>query len=1097
MSVFDKIQNYSANRPSQTKSTDTNKVQDQSTSIFNVSTPEGYFLNKLHQLGYKMYDEVYRDANGNTLSTTEYSNLGDSDKGAYTREVNYTELHNMLTTDGDQLVLANAGAGKALYNNELVMTPNGLVKIKDLKVGDMIYGTDLKTYKVKGVYPQGKKQVVGISVISNNKKHGRSIKCCKDHLWAIEVDGNVEVRTSSDIINMSPTSKNPIKLVNTGTFDSSLLDSIERFSLFFRLVKKTYKTRLVVKSEDRSKVTYYFGYSRCYDGDFDDIEKMMRNSAERSATQSIYENFFNKDGELDTPIGVVKMCRNECLYLPNSYYTRDELSDIREEDPDSKRKMQLQYDFSVEVPYSIYKWYLSNKGYIKVSKPLYEQYKTIWEDIESLTAFLDKDFEYYNIVEAKAMKLHREMTCIEVDSPNHLFLLKGLVPTHNTTALIFKIMHDIITGEVTKLVSIPSGESVRTVDSIWVSTFLKSGAEELQTRLASWQRGLGYTVTAGSVVFSTLHAEFKRALNAMGASTPIGTASDLDKCLKRAVDGLGITREGDSLKNEDYNIIASIIVYYRGRLDNQKYYHPSVSDYGLTPVILDRLVQDFARERQIAGIMDFEDLQELLYQFLYVKPNKAVQDFIANRYKYIYLDEFQDTSQMQYAILKFYARGRLWMNKGVADAEAEQSQLFTGDETKGKIIVVGDTDQCIYTWRGSDNNVMDKFFDADFRPVHSSLSYNYRCPSNILNAVVPSIRRNKSHEMREYRSSKEGGISRGYHFTSYKAMLNQLNKDIDIEMNEGNSLAILCRTNYDGVIPAFVLASENKYKFSISSKTMTLDSPLSRKIIAVSSIFTEKHTQAVKNTLSLFVPRYTQWKMKGLMDVLKNNNKSIWQIPNEDIEYSCPDLIDMIKRLKSIIFENGQRVQSKELDALKYVYAWLSVEVYGGDSLYCESARACIDALLYVLDNNDFTSVYEFVDYITDINERLHARIGLKNVDICIATVHEFKGKERDSVIVWNDSEGIFPSDKLDLHNEEEVEGERRVHYVACTRAKKKNTIYAIQGREGMFAKELDIEFINPQKVGGTLNSDGSDTDPELTEEEQALLDLISEADKE
>lgn len=1084
MSVFDKIQNYSANRPSQAKSADTNKVQDQSTSIFNVSTPEGYFLNKIHQLGYKMYDEVYRDANGNTLSATEYSNLEDSDKSAYTREVNYTEFHNMLTTHGDQLVLANAGAGKALDNNELVMTPNGVVKIGDLKVGDVIYGTDREPYKVKGVFPQGKKQVVEMIFSSSNREYGRKIKCCKDHLWAIEVDGETEVRSTADIIAMKPSSKNPIKVVNTSIFDSSKLDSIERFALFFRVVKKLFKTRLVDKSAGNSRVTYYFGYVPDYhDPNVDLILKL-------------YQNFFDGEGRVITRLGSVKMDINDYDPMIMCDYPSYELAEIRKSDPKAKRKLQLRYAFAIEVPYSLYEEYLANKGYIKVAKPLYDKYKGVWEDNQLLTLFLDTELKYYNIVEAKARRTYKEMTCIEVDSPNHLFLLAGLIPTHNTTALIFKIMHDIITGEVTKLVSIPSGESVRTVDSIWVSTFLKSGTEELQTRLASWQRGLGYTVTAESVVFSTLHAEFKRALNAMGASTPIGTASDLDKCLKRAVDRLGITREGDTLKNEDYNIIASIIVYYRGRLDNQKYYHPSVRDYGLTPVILDRLVQDYARERQLAGIMDFEDLQELLYQFLYVKPNKAVQDFIANRYKYIYLDEFQDTSQMQYAILKFYARGRLWMNKGVADAEAEQSQLFTGEESKGKIIVVGDTDQCIYTWRGSDNNVMDKFFDADFRPVHSSLSYNYRCPSNILNAVVPSIIRNKSHENREYRSSKEGGISRGYHFTSYKAMLNQLNKDIDIEMNEGNSLAILCRTNYDGVIPAFVLASENKYNFSISSKTMTLDSPLSRKIIAVSSIFTEKHTQAVKNTLSLFVPRYTQWKMKGLMDVLKNNNKSIWQIPNEDIEYSCPDLIDMIKRLKSIIFENGKRVQSKELDALKYVYAWLSVEVYGGDSLYCESARACIDALLYVLDNNDFTSVYEFVDYITDINERLHARIGLKNVDICIATVHEFKGKERDSVIVWNDSEGIFPSDKLDLHNEEEVEGERRVHYVACTRAKKKNTIYAIQGREGMFAKELDIEFTNPQKLGGTLKSDESDTNPEITEEEQALLDLISEAEE-
>ena len=62
------------------------------------------------------------------------------------------------------------------------------------------------------------------------------------------------------------------------------------------------------------------------------------------------------------------------------------------------------------------------------------------------------------------------MTCIEVGSDNHLFLIEHLIPTHNTTALIFKIMHDIITGEATKVTSIPNGNSVRVVDNIFVGT---------------------------------------------------------------------------------------------------------------------------------------------------------------------------------------------------------------------------------------------------------------------------------------------------------------------------------------------------------------------------------------------------------------------------------------------------------------------------------------------------------------------------------------------------------------------------------------------------------------------------------------------------
>lgn len=673
-------------------------------------------------------------------------------------------------------------------------------------------------------------------------------------------------------------------------------------------------------------------------------------------------------------------------------------------------------------------------------------------------------------------------------------LVQSNAGSGKTTALIFRIMADIISEEATKVVSIPQGSKVRVVDDIFVGTFLKSGAEELSERLAYWQRGLGYTVTS-KVVFSTLHAEFKRALNAMGAETPLGKSADITKCLRTAIDALGITRDGSPLTNEDYNIIGGIVTYYRGRLDNKKYDHPSALEYGLTPTILDRLVNDFALQRKFKGIMDFEDLQELLYKFLYITPNPAVQDFCASRYKFIYLDEFQDTSQIQYAILKFYARGRLWMNRGTASEEDKKSPLYTGTETRGKIVAVGDNDQCIYEWRGSDNKIIEEDFDKDFRPVISTLSYNYRCPEEILKAIVPSIKTNRGHENRQYHASRKGGIARGYEFNSYNHMLKQLKIDIKTEMDEGNTVAILCRTNYDGVIPALMLEDQGEYSFSVSGTAMTLDSPLPKKLIGVSSIFTEKSSPSVKNTLGYFVPRYAQWDIKQLVDVLKQNRTSVWAIPECDIEYSCRELLPMIQTLKGIFYENGKRVSEKEIDALIYVYRWLRANTFSGDSLYCESARAYIDALLMILSTKEFDSAFEFSEYISSLNEKLHGRVGNQKAKICIATVHEFKGKEKDTVIVWNDSDGVFPSQKTDIENEDELEGERRVHYVACTRAKKKSYVYALANKVGMFAREMDLVFDNPSPVGGVLKEQEEQSD--LSEDEKNLLEIMRGMSKE
>lgn len=1032
MGAFDRLQNYSASNKSMTS------------EVFDVKTPQGCFLAKLHAQRYKMYEYYYEDSLGRVLSEEKFEWLPDEEKVGFEKKFKYTELHNMLTTAGDQLVLANAGSGKALVNDTKVLTPSGYRPIGELKVGDKVFGTDLQLHDVLGVYPQGRKKVNVMTIECDDSAY--QVNCCDEHLWAIQPKSDIEVISTKDIKRRLE-NVNSLPLVDVSPFEFDMygdctLSEFDKSRLFVSLFEKLYPD---VFDGFHSSIGYRVGdtlepccyiYLNGHEDDYDFLEKLNK-------------------------------------YLGNDYVFLDGVGE------DSVTPMLV---------VDCYTWY---------KEELYE-YSKVDNLTEKLFPIISLKEDYalrvfngkkcmYRVTKVEEIESEVDMTCIEVGSDNHLFLIEHLIPTHNTTALIFKIMHDIITGEATKMASIPNGNTVRVVDDIFVGTFLKTGADELAERLAYWQRGLGYTVTADRVNFSTLHAEFKRALNTMGAATPIGKPADITKCMKKAVDNLGITRDGSALTAEDYNVIGGIITYYRGRLDNKKYNHPSAYDYGLTPTLLDRLVSDFANQRQLAGIMDFEDLQELLYKFLYVTPNKAVQDFCANRYKYIYLDEFQDTSQIQYAIIKFYARGRLWMNRGVATDE--NSPLYTGAETLGKIVVVGDNDQCLYQWRGSDNAIIEELFEQDFKPCHSSLSYNYRCPANILNAIVPSIKTNKGHERREYHASREGGIVRGYHFTSYKGMLNQLVADIDEDMQEDNTVAVLCRTNYDGVIPAFILEANKHYDFSISGQNMTFDSPLPRKLIAVTSLFTERSSPAVKNTLSMFVPRYSEWGVKQLVDTLKNNGKNVWQILEADIEYSCPELAPMIKQLKSMFYENGKRNQKKEIEALRFTYHWIMINTFGGSSLYCESARAYIEALLYLIDNNEFESVFDFLDYVNTLNEKLHARINNQKAKICIATVHEFKGKERDSVIVWNDSDGVFPSSKTDINNEEELEGERMVHYVACTRAKKKNTIYTIFGKEGTFVKEMDLQFESPQQIGGTLGNKSSNK--ELTEDEKNLLEVM------
>lgn len=671
--------------------------------------------------------------------------------------------------------------------------------------------------------------------------------------------------------------------------------------------------------------------------------------------------------------------------------------------------------------------------------------KSVGYTVDENGIFSKKPLE---IMEIKKTLVEKEMTCITVDSPDHTFVIEDWVVTHNTTTLIFKIMYDIISGEATKIVNI-NDNNIRVTDRIWVSTFLKSGAEELKKRLGIAQTEMGYFDTSDGIVFSTLHAEFKRALTAMGVKLNLMSNSDCISMIKKTADSLRIRhKNGKNLTQEDYFQIQGIITYARNRLDNKRYDNPACEEYGITPIILDSLIDGYKKRRDVENKHDFEDLQELLYDALYTNPNPAVQKFISERYNYIYLDEFQDTSQIQYAILKWYGVNYLSQNTGSA---------------RGKMVAVGDDDQAIYSWRGSDVDIITWQFEQDFSPVVNQLTTNYRCPNNILEPVINSIVLNKKRHIKELKSSREGGEMYAYSFADNRGMIMRLMNDIEEDLQKGYNIVILCRTNFDGMIPAFTLEQQHRFDFSISGTNMTLNSALPRSIFRCASLFTERSTNAVRQSLELLVGRQNAWKIKEFVYVLQNDKESIFTIDLEDIKFSVPFLYDLISTLREY------RDRNEDIEGLKYLYNYMMTEVYQGDSTYCENARAYIELLLVIIDTHNFENVFDFCEKIQEYSDNLVLRVGKPKVPIQIATVHEYKGKERDSVYIWNDSTDIFPSKRADLSNDEELEEERRVHYIAWTRAKKKLTVYAKRGQQGRFLIECKTDVKNGEIIGGRI----------------------------
>jgi hypothetical protein len=147
------------------------------------------------------------------------------------------------------------------------------------------------------------------------------------------------------------------------------------------------------------------------------------------------------------------------------------------------------------------------------------------------------------------------------------------------------------------------------------------------------------------------------------------------------------------------------------------------------------------------------------------------------------------------------------------------------------------------------------------------------------------------------------------------------------------------------------------------------------------------------------------------------------------------------------------------------------VNVFTGKSVYAQKARDFVTFILDLVTNhdkfkgchlNDIDSLFNLV-----ISGKLDERVMYNShTRVKLSTVHEAKGKEWDSVYIWNDIEGTFPASVGNRElTEEEFEEERRVHYIAFTRARSKLTIFTKDTMRGTFLNECNLELTGVEQT--------------------------------
>ena len=532
---------------------------------------------------------------------------------------------------------------------------------------------------------------------------------------------------------------------------------------------------------------------------------------------------------------------------------------------------------------------------------------------------------------------------------------------------------------------------------ILVVTFSRAAAKEMKDRFEK-------LCSKSLVTFGTFHSVFFNLLKtAYGFSSEQIASDELRYTLIKEL------IKKNAIENEDINTLAGnllneIALVKQDNISIKNYYSNSISSDTFK-----KIYSDYESELEARGKLDFEDMLSLTYELLSERSDilKAVQ----NRYRYILVDEFQDINFLQYNIIK----------------------LMAGE--KQNITVVGDDDQSIYRFRGARPEIM-LGFERDFRNVKKVfLDINFRSSTQIVNASTKLISFNSKRFPKTFKAKNGDGAPVSLiEFKNPFLEVNSIIKDIKDYIKSGqdiNNIAVLYRTNLS---PRLLIERlmRNNIPFTIRDAIPNLfDHWVAKDIISYIKLAINMGDKSDLLRISNKPNRYI------CRDSLSSSRANIETLFDyyDDKSYMIKRIVELREHLRTI-------KNLKPATALRYVRNVVGYDEYIEE--YCDMNGVESDdcySILGDLENsaaeyNNFNDWFVHMDEYKD--ELIEARKKSNENDkgVRLMTFHSSKGLEFDIVYIIDVNEGSVPYKKA--KGVDEIEEERRMFYVAMTRARKK-----------------------------------------------------------
>ena len=542
--------------------------------------------------------------------------------------------------------------------------------------------------------------------------------------------------------------------------------------------------------------------------------------------------------------------------------------------------------------------------------------------------------------------------------------------------------------------------------NILVITFTRAAAEEMKKRFFMFD-GMANT----PVTFGTFHSIFFMILRYAYRYT---AANIIREDVKRRY--IKEMTENMELEIEDENEFLSGIIneisYVKGEMMSLSYYHSN----NCSDELFAQIYEGYEKRLREENLIDFDDMLVFCYELL--KERDDIRTLWQNKFQHILIDEFQDINKVQYEIIRMLA------GKG--------DHLF----------IVGDDDQSIYRFRGARPEIM-LGFEKDYPEAKKViLNTNYRCSEEIVEGAEHLISHNTKRFPKNmqaargskvpitFRNLKDAGeectdILKGIRFY-YK-------KGIPLE-----DMAVIFRTNTQ---PRLLVGRLMEYNIPFQMRDV------------IPNIF-------------------DHWIARNILTYIKlamgnRDRKLFLQVMNRPKRYISRSMITEpqvdLKKLKQQTFGKKwlyEKIDKLEMDlyllrkmepyaAIQYIRNGIGYEDYMNE--YAQFRRMNPDDLEEVLNQiqesaKEYHSFEEWFAYIESYGEELRKQMEAgrqQKSGVTLTTMHSSKGLEYEVVFVMDINEGVTPHKKA--VKEADLEEERRLFYVAVTRAKTYLFLYSVK----------------------------------------------------